>query len=60
MPYSIQVHHNTPEAFSEADVSDVLNLRLWEDPKLAFQFVKDGSMNEDANVHIAYYSSYET
>ena len=35
---------------------------LRKDPKLVFQFVKDGisSMNKAANVHIANYSSYET
>ena len=34
---------------------------LRKDPKLVFQFVKDGisSMNKAANVHIANYSSYE-
>ena len=34
---------------------------LRKDPELAFQFVKDkiSSMNEDKNVHIANYSSYE-
>ena len=33
----------------------------WKDPKLAFQFVKDkiSTMNEDENIHIANYSSYE-
>ena len=34
---------------------------LRKDPNLVFQFVKDkiSSMNEDKNVHIANYSSYE-
>ena len=74
MPYNIQFTTNTPKAFSEAGVSDVLSGSerlfeadhwIWDSEKTPnwrlWKFVKDriSSMNEDKNAHIANYSSYE-